>query len=89
MAAILFSPKFSLLTLGAAYVNIEASLRNAVIWASPSGWKGADGAGWVRAKVKARAACWAASADDNLGIGTWCGKNSTVSEILADAVAVT
>ena len=39
---------------------------------------GAAGAGLVRASVRARAAIMAASMEDVVGTGHWCGKNCTV-----------
>ena len=58
--------------------NILARSTMACCWASPNWENGAAGAGLVRASVRARAAIMAASTEDVLGTGHWCGKNCTV-----------
>ena len=55
-------------------------------WASPNWENRAAGAGLVRASFRACAAMIAASTEDVLGNGHWCGKNCTVLAVLSDLV---
>ena len=64
--------------LAMALSKILARSTMACCWSSPNWEKGAEGAGLVRAFVRARAAIIAASAEDVLGTGHWCGNNYTV-----------
>ena len=64
--------------LAMALSNISARSMMACCWVSPNQANGAAGAGLVRASVSARAAMMAASTDDVLGTGHWCGNNRTV-----------
>ena len=58
--------------------KILARSTMACCWASLN-WENRDtGAGLVRASVRARAAMMAASTEDFLGTGHWCGNNCTV-----------
>ena len=50
----------------------------ACCWASLNWENGAAGDGLVRASIGARAVMMAASTEDVLGTGHWCGKNFTV-----------
>ena len=52
----------------------------------PNWENGAAGAGLVRASVRARAAMMAASTEDVLGTGHWCGNNCTVLAVRSDLV---
>ena len=58
----------------------------ACCWASPNWENGAAGAGLVRASVRARDAMMAASTEDVLGTGHWCGNNCTVLVVRLDLV---
>ena len=57
--------------------NILASSTMACFWASPN-WENGDAGAGLRASVRARDAMMAASTEDVLGTGHWCGKNCTV-----------
>ena len=67
--------------LAMALSKILARSTMACCWASPNWENRAACAGLVRAYVRARAAIMAASTDDVLGTGHWCGKNCTVLEV--------
>ena len=72
--------------LAMAFSNILARSTMASCWA-PQEWEnGAAGAELVRASVRARAATMAASTEDVLGTGHWCGENCTVLEVHLDLV---
>ena len=58
--------------------KILARSTMACFWASTNWENGAAGAGLARASVRACAAMIAASTEDVLGTGHWCGKNCTV-----------
>ena len=64
--------------LAVALSKILARSTMACCWASPNWENGAAGTGLVRASVRARAAMMAASTEDDLGTGHWCGNNCTV-----------
>ena len=64
--------------LAMALSNILAMSTMACCWASPNWANGAACDGLVRAYVRACAAMMAASADDVIRTGNWCGKNCTV-----------
>ena len=72
-----------------ALSKILARLTMACCWASPNWENGAAGAGLVRASVRDRAAMMAASTEDVLGTGHWCGKNCNVLVVRSDLVLVT
>ena len=72
--------------LAMALSKILARSTMACCWASPNWENGAAGAGLVRASVRARAVMMAASTDDVLGTGHWCGKNCTVLAVRSDLV---
>ena len=63
--------------LAMALLKILERSTMACCWASPNWENGAVGAGLVRASVRACAAMMAASTEDVLGSGHWCGNNST------------
>ena len=69
--------------LAMALSKILARSTMACCWASPN-WE--NGAGLVRASVRDRAAMMAASTDDVLGTGHWCGNNCTVLAVRSDLV---
>jgi hypothetical protein len=81
-------------TLGVAGVvvtlsaNMSANCLSAVRRASVT-WKGLAGVGFCKACIKSLAARCAASAEDNRGMLTCVGKNSTVSHIRSLLVFVT
>ena len=64
--------------LAMALSKMLARSTMACCWASPDWENGAAGAGLVRDSVRARATMMAASTEDVLGTGHWCGKNCTV-----------
>ena len=72
--------------LAMALPNILARSTMACCWASPNWENGAAGAGLVRASVSARTAMMAASTEDVLVTGHWCGKNCTVLAVRSDLV---
>ena len=69
-----------------ALSEILARSTIACCWASTNWENGAAGAELVRASVRARAAMMAASTDDVLGTGHWCGNNCTVLAVRSDLV---
>ena len=72
--------------LAMAVLKILKSSTMDCCWASPNWENGASCAGLVRASVRARAAMMAASTEDVLGTGHWCGKNFTVLAVRSDLV---
>ena len=58
----------------------------ACCWALPNWENGAAGTGLVKASVRACAAMMAASEENVLGTGHWCGKNCTVLAMLSALV---
>ena len=64
--------------LAIALSKILARPTMACCWASPNWENRAAGARLVRASFRARDAMMAASTEDVLGTGHWCGKNCTI-----------
>ena len=72
-----------------ALSNILLRSTMACCWALPNWENGAAGAGLVRASVRARAAMMAASTEDVLGTGNWCGNIFTVLAVRSALVLET
>ena len=72
--------------LAMALSKILARSTMACCWVSPNWENGAAGSGLMSASVGARAAMMAASTEDILGTGHWCGNNCTVLAVRSDLV---
>ena len=72
--------------LAMALSKILARSTMACCWAFPN-WENGDAvAGLMRASIRDRAAMMAASTEDVLGTGNWCGKNCTVLAVRSSLV---
>ena len=75
--------------VAAVVKKISDSCWRACVWVLPKGANGDAGAGWSNASVSMRAASFALSADDVVGMVRSWGKNSTVRAMRSFLVFVT